>query len=64
MELWVAVLRKRREAYGGWVMLGSAFSEVVMGQIGWLCGLHEKGKGADNSVTMYTWLLVHMGVIY
>ena len=48
----------------GWVMLGSTLSAVVMGRIDWLCGLHEKEKGADNSITMHFWLLVHMDVIY
>lgn len=57
MELWVAALRKLRERIG-WAMLGSAFSAVVMGRIGWLCGLYENEKGADNSVTMHFWLLV------
>ena len=44
-------------------MLGSAFSAVVMGRIGWLRGLHEKEKGADNSVTRHFWFPVYMGVI-
>ena len=68
LELWVAVLRccGSGERRIGWVMQGSAFGAVVMGWIGWLCGLHEKGKDADNSVTMHFWLLhvVDMGVIY
>ena len=48
LELWVAVLRKRREAYRlGHV--GFSIQRGGYGPIGWLCGLDEKEKAQTTA---------------